>query len=79
MNILGAKERADTALVRRGLCQSREKAQALIMAGEVYVGVKKIRKSSDQVSTEDVLTLRQVSDQYVSRGDDKLEIAIKVL
>ena len=78
MNILGAKERADTALVRRGLCQSREKAQALIMAGEVYVGVKKIRKSSDQVSTEDVLTLRQVSDQYVSRGAYKLEKAIKV-
>ena len=43
------RERADTALVRRGLAASREKAQAMIMAGEVYAGERKINKSSEMI------------------------------
>ena len=50
---MSTKERADTALVRRGLAQSREKAQAMIMAGEVYIGERKINKSSETVKPED--------------------------
>ena len=72
------KERADISLVRRGLAQSREKAQAMIMAGEVYAGERKISKSSETVSTDEELSLRSSSDKYVSRGAYKLEKAVKV-
>ena len=41
------KQRADVALVERGLCESRTKAQASIMAGEVYVGTRRIDKASE--------------------------------
>ena len=50
---MSGKERADTALVRRGLAQSREKAQAMIMAGEVYIGERKINKSSETVKPDE--------------------------
>ena len=72
------KERADVSLVRRGLAQSREKAQAMIMAGEVYAGERKISKSSETVLIEEELSLRSVTDKYVSRGAYKLEKAIRV-
>ena len=41
------KQRADVALVERGLCESRAKAQASIMAGEVFVGLRRINKASE--------------------------------
>ena len=72
------KERIDTALVRRGMVQSREKAQALIMAGEVYIGEKKVLKPSEAVSSDAVINLRGSADRYVSRGAYKLEKAIRV-
>lgn len=73
------KVRADVALVARGLAESREKAQAAIMAGQVYVGEKKILKSSEFVAQEDTLILRGLSNTgYVSRGALKLEKAIRV-
>ena len=43
------KQRADVWLTVRGMTESREKAQALIMAGQVYVGEKKVLKASEQV------------------------------
>ena len=72
------KERADTALVKRGLAPSREKAQAMIMAGEVYIGERKVGKSSEQVLPEDSLTVRESAEKYVSRGAHKLEKAVRV-
>lgn len=75
---MSEKERADTALVKRGLAQSREKAQAMIMAGEVYIGGRKISKASENVRNDDVLTIRSTSDKYVSRGAHKLEKAVRV-
>ena len=51
------KQRADVWLVTRGLTESREKAQALIMAGQVYVGEKKIMKSSELLP-EDAKVIR---------------------
>lgn len=71
-------ERVDTALVRRGLCASREKAQAMIMAGEVYVGERRINKSSEKIGAEDLLRVRSSSEKYVSRGAYKMEKAVKV-
>ena len=72
------KERADVALVNRGLCASREKAQAAIMAGLVYRGENPIRKASDPVRRDEPLTVRGQALEYVSRGGLKLEKAIRV-
>ena len=75
---MSGKERADTALVRRGLAQSREKAQAMIMAGEVYIGERKINKSSETVKPDEEMTIRGETDKFVSRGAHKLEKAVRV-
>ena len=72
------KERADIAMVRRGLAASREKAQAMILAGEVYIGEKRINKASETVKPEDSFNIRNETDRYVSRGAYKLEKAIRV-
>ena len=53
------KKRVDVALVERGLAQSREKAQALVMSGVVYIGENKVDKASTQVTPEDELIVRQ--------------------
>ncbi len=70
------KTRADIALVARGLAESREKAQAAIMAGHVYLGERKICKASETVRTEDPLEVRNPTVGYVSRGALKLEKAV---
>ena len=62
------KKRVDVALVERGLAQSREKAQALVMSGVVYIGENKVDKASAQVMPEDELIVRQTGTGYVSRG-----------
>ncbi len=72
------KLRADVALVNRGLCESREKAQAAIMAGTVYVGERKIAKASEPVGPEDELLVRAPAHPYVGRGGLKLEKAVEV-
>jgi len=72
------KIRADAALVSRGLFPSREKAQAAIMAGQVYAGERKIEKASESVGPETELTVRGAAIPYVSRGALKLEKAVKV-
>ena len=74
---MSEKVRADVALVNRGLCESREKAQANIMAGLVYIGERKILKASETVKPEDELILRGAAHSFVSRGGLKLEKAIK--
>ena len=70
--------RADVALVRQQLCESRERAQAAIMEGRVFVGERKINKSSETVGTDEILTIRAPEIDYVSRGALKLEKAIRV-
>ena len=70
------KQRADVALVERGLCESRTKAQASIMAGEVYVGIRRIDKASEIIKPDDDLHLKGQGSKYVSRGGLKLEKAI---
>lgn len=75
---MSSRERVDAALVRRGLFPSREKAQAAIMAGQVYLGEKKILKASEAVLPEDELTVRKPAVEYVSRGALKLEKALRV-
>ena len=65
-------------MVRRGLAGSREKAQAMIMAGEVYIGERRINKASEPVKPEDGITLRGETEKYVSRGAHKLDKAVRV-
>ncbi len=67
-----AKSRADTALVDRGLVESRTKAQALIMAGQVFSGERRIDKAGDVVADEQPLEVRGAEHPWVSRGGIKL-------
>ena len=73
-----AKLRLDVALTQRGLADSRQKAQALIMAGEVYVNGQKETKAGAPVKEEDALEVRGRALPYVSRGGLKLEKAMQV-
>ena len=59
------KQRADVALVERGLCESRAKAQASIMAGEVFVGLRRINKASEIIKPEDELTLKGSTGKFL--------------
>ena len=70
-------ERLDQALVRRGLIDTREKAQALIMAGRVYIFENKAQKPSQKVEEGDELSIRGELDPYVSRGGHKLARAVE--
>lgn len=72
------KIRSDIALVQMGMCESREKAQAAIMAGQVYIGEKKILKPSEMIIPGSDLTIRNPAIPYVSRGALKLEKAVHV-
>jgi 23S rRNA (cytidine1920-2'-O)/16S rRNA (cytidine1409-2'-O)-methyltransferase len=71
------KVRLDKLLVDRGLAQSRERAQALILAGKVLVNDQKIEKSGAQVEAECDLRLLGEDLKYVSRGGLKLERALE--
>ena len=66
------KMRVDQALVERGLVESRNKAQALIMAGLVFSGEKKILKAGDQIKDDQPLDVRGKEHPWVSRGGLKL-------
>ena len=70
--------RADTALVRQQLCVSRERAQAAIMEGRVFLGERRINKASELIGADELLTIRSSDHEYVSRGALKLEKAIRV-
>lgn len=72
------KKRADVALVERGLAASREKAQALVMSGVVYIGETKVTKPSTQVAEADELIVRKSGTGYVSRGALKLLRGLEV-
>ena len=68
-------QRLDNALVERGLCASRERAQRAIMAGQVRVNQQAARKASDAVRPGDEIVLLE-REKYVSRGGHKLEHAL---
>jgi 23S rRNA (cytidine1920-2'-O)/16S rRNA (cytidine1409-2'-O)-methyltransferase len=68
-------QRLDQALVERGLCESREKAQRAIMAGWVRLNGQVARKSSDKVRPGDDIHLAE-QEKFVSRGGLKLEHAL---
>ncbi|MBN8812402.1 MULTISPECIES: TlyA family RNA methyltransferase [Sphingomonas] len=70
------KQRADQMLVDRGLAESRTRAQALIMAGLVFAGDRKVDKPGQQFPEETPLDVRGRDHPWVSRGGIKLAHAL---
>ena len=74
---MSSKKRLDVAMVERGLAESRQKAQAVIMAGEVYVDQQKVDKAGAPVTEGQQIEVRSKKAlRYVSRGGLKLEKAM---
>jgi 23S rRNA (cytidine1920-2'-O)/16S rRNA (cytidine1409-2'-O)-methyltransferase len=67
-----AKTRVDQLLVDRGLAESRSKAQALILAGAVFSGERKIDKAGQPLAADAALEVRGRDHPWVSRGGIKL-------
>ncbi len=68
--------RLDLALLKRGLAESREKAQAYIMEGSVYINGIRAQKASQKVNIQDQIDLKMVQQAFVSRGGFKLQGAL---
>ncbi len=73
---MGKKRRLDQMLVDRGLVESRTRAQALVMAGLVFSGERKMEKSGQQLAEDAPLEVRGRDHPWVSRGGIKLAHAI---
>ena len=73
---MSGKTRLDVLLVERGLQETRQKAQATIMSGLVYVDGRKVDKAGTAVPDDARLEVRGSALRYVSRGGIKLEKAI---
>jgi len=71
------KKRLDLLVVERGLADSREKAQAMILAGEVRVNGSRSDKAGMQVATDARIEVSGTSAKYASRGGLKLEGALE--
>ena len=74
---MSAKKRLDVVLVERGLQESRQKAQATIMSGLVFVGGQRVDKPGSPVAEDAQIEIRGNVLPYVSRGGLKLEKAMR--
>jgi 23S rRNA (cytidine1920-2'-O)/16S rRNA (cytidine1409-2'-O)-methyltransferase len=72
---MSEKKRLDAYIVELGLCESREKAKAAVMAGDVYVNGQKALKAGDTVKETDQIEVRG-GMEFVSRGGYKLKKAM---
>lgn len=70
------KQRLDLILVERGLAESRQKAQALLLAGEVRVNGQRHDKPGERFPTDATIEITGTQQRYVSRGGFKLEGAL---
>ena len=70
---MASKVRADLLLVARGLAESRTRAQALILAGNVFVGDRRVAKAGDLLAEDAALTVKGRDHPWVSRGGVKLD------
>jgi 23S rRNA (cytidine1920-2'-O)/16S rRNA (cytidine1409-2'-O)-methyltransferase len=71
-----SKIRIDQLLVERGLAESRTRAQALLMAGQVMLGDRMIDKPGQQVATDAEISVKGQDHPWVSRGGIKLAHAL---
>ena len=67
------KLRADVLLVAQGLAESRTRAQALILSGNVFVDERRVAKAGDQLPEDAMLTVKGRDHPWVSRGGVKLD------
>ena len=74
---MAEKQRLDKLMAERGLAPSREKAQALIMAGQVVVGDHAVHKAGQQVAVDAEIRIKGEVLPYVSRGGLKLRKALE--
>jgi len=74
--VAAAKQRADQLLLQRGLVESRARAQALILAGKVFSGERRIAKAGDMLYEDIALEVRGQDHPWVSRGGLKLAHAL---
>jgi len=70
------KERLDERVVREGLAPNRSKAQALILAGRVFVNERRVDKAGQAVAEDAVVRVAEPAQRYVSRGGEKLAGAL---
>jgi 23S rRNA (cytidine1920-2'-O)/16S rRNA (cytidine1409-2'-O)-methyltransferase len=73
----GNKQRLDRLLVESGVAPSRQRAQAMIMAGKIFVNDLPVDKAGILVSKNDNIELKGKDQPYVSRGGLKLEAALE--
>jgi len=73
------KKRLDLIIVERSLVQSRQRAQAMIMAGKVLVNSRPVDKPGALVRTDAEIVVKEPDIPYVSRGGLKLEKALRTL
>lgn len=71
------RTRIDQLLVERGLAESRTRAQALIMAGLVFAGEKRLEKPGQTIDPETAIDVRGRDHPWVSRGGLKLDHALE--
>jgi 23S rRNA (cytidine1920-2'-O)/16S rRNA (cytidine1409-2'-O)-methyltransferase len=71
------RQRADLLLVERGLAESRARAQALILAGKVFSGERRVQKAGDSMGPDAPLEVRGQDHPWVSRGGLKLAHALE--
>ncbi len=71
------KKRLDCLLVERGMAESREKAKAAVMMGDVYVDGQKLDKAGTMLRPDVKIEMRGEKLRYVSRGGLKLEKALR--
>ena len=69
---MASKVRADLLLLAQGLAESRTRAQALILSGNVFVGDRRVAKAGDLLAEDAVLTVKGRDHPWVSRGGVKL-------
>jgi 23S rRNA (cytidine1920-2'-O)/16S rRNA (cytidine1409-2'-O)-methyltransferase len=70
---MATKQRADQLVVARGLAESRTRAQALILAGNVFAGERRVAKAGDLLADDCELTVKGRDHPWVSRGGIKLD------
>mgnify|MGYP000120734043 CR=1 FL=1 len=70
---MASKKRVDQLIVERGLAETRSRAQALIMAGAVFSGERKIAKAGEMVAEDAALEVRGKDHPWASRGGLKLD------
>lgn len=75
---MSRKTRLDVLMVERGLLESRQKAQAVIMSGQVFAGGQRVDKPGAQVAPDVPVEIRGNTMRYVSRGGLKLEKAMEI-